>query len=175
MNYWEFMKMYKDSTDLKKVANVYDYDPCYMSFRKFVQGYHLAVALGLCSDDVVEFKKKFKVEIDMRLDAKREGLSYTDWSCKQDPFSYWYNLIWADVADGKINLKDVFAVIQSKKEEITKERTGNSYNPSNDTYTTGDGIGISSTRITAEDLKKYRMPGLSPDFVDTDEQEVFSW
>ena len=176
MNFYEFMKLYVNSPNIKDVASTFDFDPSYMSYRKFVQGFHLAYRLGLCKDDVVDFKKKFKVDIDTRIDAAREGLSYTDWCCKHDPWSSWYLDFWAEAADKKINVSDVIPKIMEHMEEVTEKMRDKSYVPTDERYVTDSGVTISNaTRITADDLKKYRMPGLSSDFVDTDEQEVFSW
>lgn len=158
MKFSEFLKN-NDTNDKIKSASTFTFDLEVLSFGEFTRLYHRAVRLGLTPDNAAEvFMKRFNVDFDFNKDAEEAGLSVTEWACKEDPFSYWYSSYWNDVADGKLDLKNVFSTIAANKEEVTRKKMSKNYNPATDTYVTDSGVTISPCRITEADLKKYRMP-----------------
>lgn len=161
MTFTEFIKTHDNLSgkELSSVASGKTFDPEVLSFGNFTKLYHRAVRLGLTPDNAAEvFMKRFNVDFDFNKDAAEAGLSVSDWACKEDPFSYWYSSFWNDVADGKLDLKNVFSTIAANKEEVTRKKLSKNYNPATDTYVTDSGVTISPCRITEADLKKYRMP-----------------
>ena len=158
MTFTDFLDENENSLNCKREANNTNFDQEIVSLDDFIKLYHKAVRLGLCADDAAVFKNKFKVDIDTRIDAQREGLSETDWICKNDPHSIWYADKHAEVAE---------------RELARKAARNNGY------IHKSEGT-ISASRITAEDLKRYAMPHNSlkdevDDFVKDAEQELRSF
>lgn len=161
MKFSEFLKN-NETNDKIKSASTFTFDLEVLSFGEFTKLYHRAVKLGLTPDNAAEvFMKKFNVDFDFNKDAAEAGLpSVSDWACKEDPFSYWYSSYWNDVADGKLDLKNVFSKIAANKEEVTRKQLSKNYNPATNVYVTDSGVTISPCRITAADIQKYRMPNM---------------